>query len=172
MRHGMRYSRAYSIWTSMVSRCTNPARDKFKFYGGRGIKVCEPWLEFANFHADMGDPPDGYTLDRIDSDGDYCKSNCRWADTRTQTVNRKNLVLYEYCGRSLTLPEICREAGINYRTMRNRLFRTCMTLDAAIAHEFGSITESGRRNMTEAVVASNKRRGRYNNDSTAQGVKK
>ena len=74
----------------MRQRCTNPNGDKWKWYGGRGIEVYEAWMEsFENFLSDMGERPVGRTLDRINSDGNYCKENCRWATPKEQaTTNR------------------------------------------------------------------------------------
>jgi hypothetical protein len=86
----------YSIWGSMIQRCTNPKRDSWHLYGGRGIKVCEQWRTFSNFAKDMAPRPFGTTLDRINPNGNYEKSNCRWATPKEQAfTKRKKLV--EYC---------------------------------------------------------------------------
>lgn len=76
----------------MVDRCTNPKNSCYKYYGGRGIRVCERWLGQAglkHFIEDMGPRPEGFSIDRIDPDGDYCLENCRWADYTTQSYNRR-----------------------------------------------------------------------------------
>lgn len=88
-RHGMKKTRVYTSWRGMKSRCLNDKTRDYNNYGGRGIKVCERWMKFSNFYKDMGDCPEGFTLDRIDVNGNYEPSNCRWADKTTQSENRR-----------------------------------------------------------------------------------
>lgn len=85
------------IYDGMRSRCLNPNQLSYAAYGGRGIKICERWLGedgFANFRTDMGErPSSNYSLDRINVNGDYSPNNCRWADRKTQTENRRPYTL-------------------------------------------------------------------------------
>ena len=80
----------YSVWRMMRQRCTSPTNPMYEYYGGRGISVCERWLNsFANFLADMGERPPGLTLERKDSNGDYTPNNCIWATRTAQMLNRE-----------------------------------------------------------------------------------
>jgi hypothetical protein len=93
-KHGCRFTRAYKSWSCMRSRCYYLRDKSYGRYGGRGIRVCERWLNsFENFLSDMGHPPPKHTLDRIDVDGDYEPGNCRWATNKEQSRNRRSNVL-------------------------------------------------------------------------------
>ena len=87
--HGHYNSRTYHSFYSMKARCTNEKHEQFKDYGGRGISICKRWDNFQNFLEDMGERPDGYTLDRIDVNGDYEPSNCRWLLAEEQNRNKR-----------------------------------------------------------------------------------
>ena len=89
--HGLTDTPEYVSWSSMIQRCTNSKRRGFRHYGGRGISICDQWRHsFETFLADMGPRPDGTSIDRIDVDGNYEPSNCRWATDAQQARNRTN----------------------------------------------------------------------------------
>lgn len=79
----------YNRWATMLDRCLRPESANWKNYGGRGITVCERWMRFDNFLADMGEPPAGMTLDRVNNDGNYEPGNCRWATPKEQRANQR-----------------------------------------------------------------------------------
>jgi hypothetical protein len=87
--HGASKTRTYASWKTMLQRCDDENHVAFSYYGGRGITVCERWRSFENFLADMGKRPEGKTLDRIDPDGNYEPSNCRWATYKEQRANHR-----------------------------------------------------------------------------------
>lgn len=120
-RKGDRHTRAWRTWRGMISRCENERDRSYPSYGGRGITVCERWKDLANFKADMGEPPAGKTLDRIDNDMGYEPANCRWATPIEQSRNRRCVRKVNLGGQVISLPELADRAGMSVRTLRQRL---------------------------------------------------
>lgn len=129
--HGASHTAAYKAWFGMLQRCTNPNNGKWHRYGGRGIAVCDRWLSYENFLADMGPRPAAMTLDRRENDGNYEPSNCRWATQKQQGNNRGNNRIVIVEGVALTISEAARKAGKNLGTVRGRLSNG-WPLDAAL----------------------------------------
>lgn len=123
-KHGFcagRVPRWYSIWSGMMKRCYNPRTAAYVRYGGRGIVVSERWHDPAAFLADMGEPPAGMSIDRIDSDGHYVPENCRWATDKIQGSNRRGVRWIEYNGIRDNMSGWARRVGISPANMLARL---------------------------------------------------
>ena len=117
--HGMKGTKTHNTWVAMKQRCLYPKNKQFKDYGGRGITVCERWMKFENFLADMGERPPGTTLDRIDTNGNYEPGNCRWATALEQGRNRADVVRVH----GKTVQQIADETGVSYHTTYMRIRR-------------------------------------------------
>ena len=113
----------YTLWNSMKQRCTNPNARAWDKYGARGIDVCARWKVFADFVSDMGERPEGYTLDRIDNNKGYYPENCRWADRKTQQRNRNIRVDVIVDGVSYRAIELADQAGVKTDTIIDRAKR-------------------------------------------------
>jgi len=118
-----RQTRSYGIWCNMKARCSNPNNPYWKYYGGRGIKVCESWQDFNNFFADMGESPVDTTIERVDGDRDYEPSNCIWATRAEQQLNLRSNHNITFNGETKCAAEWGRVLGINPRTIYSRLQR-------------------------------------------------
>jgi hypothetical protein len=113
----------YAAWATMLKRCDNEKYARYNDYGGRGIKVCDRWYTFENFFADMGDRPEGKTLDREDNNGNYEPGNCKWSTLQEQCSNKRNNVVITFQGRTLILAQWSREIGIPASAIKRRIFR-------------------------------------------------
>lgn len=144
--HGMSKTKFYAAWQAMKKRCSNPAHKDFHSYGGRGIKVCERWMNFENFLADMGLPPPGMTLDRIDNNGDYEPSNCRWATPAEQALNTNRAVVINVHGVPKRAREIAAELGVTPHAIWGRIKR-------GMSHEAAATTPSMRKRRATTTKA-------------------
>lgn len=133
--HHMSKDRLYHIWLSIKARCHNPKLRSYKDYGGRGITVCDEWkYNFENFEkwANENGYSDDLSIDRIDVNGNYEPSNCRWADILTQANNKRNNVYISYKGDTLTLNQWAVKIGINRLTLRYRLYNLKWSVERAL----------------------------------------
>lgn len=116
----------HKVWNSMLDRCENPNNPMFPIYGARGISVCEEWRDFRKFvewSNSVGGRPDGYSLDRIDTDGNYCPENCRWADEETQQNNKRTNRYLTYKGETLSLSQWSRKTGLSRCAIQYRFMQ-------------------------------------------------
>lgn len=121
--HGMSNTSTHKSWAGMKARCNNPNEPAYENYGGRGIRVCERWVSFENFLADMGVAPKGLTIDRKDVNGNYEPGNCRWAtDTEQARNTRVNRIICAF-GKSMTLADWGDETGLDVSTIETRIKR-------------------------------------------------
>lgn len=112
----------WNRWYLMLGRCYEPYSTGYQNYGARGIRVCEQWHTFENFLADMGQPPaSGFSLDRIDNDGDYEPGNCRWTTRVIQNRNRRFCRQFTHEGRTQLLTDWAKELGVNLSTISMRI---------------------------------------------------
>ncbi len=127
MTHGHAVNRqrslTYRAWQNMKTRCLNPRYAKFADYGGRGITICNRWLNFANFAADMGERPSvNHSIDRYpDNNGNYEPGNCRWATPLEQARNQRKTILVTIDGEAKCVAEWCAIFGINRSTFQSRM---------------------------------------------------
>ena len=120
--HGMAATKPHNNWMQMIARCEVPTNPNFPRYGGRGIKVCKRWHDFANFWIDMAEGyQPGLSIDRINNNGDYQPGNCRWATAKQQSRNRRSNRVLECRGERKTVVEWAEVAGIEASTIRDRL---------------------------------------------------
>jgi hypothetical protein len=123
-KHGMKKTKTWEAWHGIKQRCHNPNVSQYQYYGARGIAVCDHWrYSFENFYNDMGECPPGYSIDRMNVDGNYEPSNCRWATEEEQRNNKTTSVFVEYEGERLTAAQMARKLEVPYKLFKGRLDR-------------------------------------------------
>lgn len=132
-------SNEYQTWLNMNARTSNANRPDYKFYGAKGITVCDRWkTSFENFLEDMGPRPDGMTLDRIDPNKNYSPDNCRWATWEVQHQNTTTVLRMNVFGEILTLKEMSEKYGVTARCLHQRIRKLGMTPEEAVTHKYRS----------------------------------
>lgn len=121
----------------MIQRCHNPNNTNWKYYGGRGIAVCDRWRTYENFVADMGEPPIGHSIERLEVNGNYEPSNCIWADHRTQMRNTRKTVTIVLNGERMTFSEAAKNLRVQKTTMYDRMRRHQITHQQVVNHYAG-----------------------------------
>lgn len=132
-KHGLSDTRTYKIWCQMRRRCLSPTNPRYADYGGRGITVAPEWNDFAVFLADMGEAPEGMSIERIDNERGYCKENCKWADQATQNRNTRRSRRVTHNGVTKTVSEWAAEYGLSRETLAQRL-RNGWNVERALTH--------------------------------------
>ena len=128
--HNCTKTRLYKIWSGMKGRCYNPNDISYQNYGGRGVRICDEWMEFVNFRdwaistgfSEVA-PREQFSIDRIDVNGDYSPENCRWVTLAEQRNNKQNTVYIDYGGEKLTAKEWSVKRNIPYKKIMDRLYK-------------------------------------------------
>jgi hypothetical protein len=129
-------TKEYGIWAAMKQRCYLQTSTVYEFYGGRGIKVCERWLNsFPNFLEDMGlKPSPKHSLDRIDNNGNYEPNNCKWSTDEQQNRNRRSNRNFTVNGETMCMTDWAKRIGIPYKTLWMRI-KNGWSMEQAVRHE-------------------------------------
>lgn len=130
-KHGERPTSEYGTWRAMLDRCNSPTSAAYRYYGARGIAVCERWLKFEHFIADMGKRPDGLTLERKDTNGNYEPDNCKWATRHEQMRNTRRNVMITFNDETLCLSDWATRLRVGPTTLSYRI--THWPLERALA---------------------------------------
>jgi hypothetical protein len=147
-QHGYRGTPTYGSWICMRQRCNNPKSSDYHNYGGRGIQVCASWqASFKAFLQDMGERPEGHTLDRKDNEGMYCKDNCRWATHKTQIRNTRVNRWLTYKGETKCLAEWAEQYGLKQVTLKARLDKSKWSLEKALTTKEGATRKGHKPNQ-------------------------
>lgn len=151
--HGKSHTKLHYVWTDMLKRCENPSHHAYKWYGGKGVNVCDEWKEFIAFEkwALENGYKEGLTIDRIDVNGNYCPENCRWATRKQQSNNLSTCVFFEFMDERLNITQFCEKYKVSpsnfYKKARNNI---CIeTLMDCIATSKSRITDEEWKRLCE-----------------------
>lgn len=143
----------YVVWQNMRRRCYDPKNTAFGDYGGRGITVCDRWLEsFENFYADMGARPKGKSLERKNNNLGYSKDNCKWADATEQARNKRNVKLIEFNGERMSLPAWAERIGVSKFSLRNRIYIYGWPIEVALTRPIMPGVHLGQSQPPKLVI--------------------
>ena len=134
-------SPTYASWAAMKARCISPVATDYSQYGGRGITVCERWMQFPAFLEDMGLRPDGTSIDRIDNSKGYYKENCRWAIRKQQQRNMRSNRMVTFRGETLCIAEWAERLGMSHATLYCRIVKHGWDLERAMTTPVGRYTK-------------------------------
>lgn len=159
----------YRTWQGMKRRCYNPKCSEYKYYGARGITICDRWLDsFDAFFADMGPRPVGHSIDRIDNDLGYAPENCRWATPGVQRRNQRACFYIEHAGRRMVLRDWAQEVGISELTLWSRIRKRGWSIEKALTTPPLSSEEASLAGR--AAQTNPSRRIQRNNSTGFKGV--
>ena len=169
----------HNSWKAMMARCYNKSHKHFNYYGGKGVTVCDEWQSYDGFIADMGERPEGMTLDRIDSNKGYSSANCRWATRKEQANNRSSNTIIEFNGIEKTLAHWADELNCSPEVLGQRLKNGWSVKDALTKRvcknkelTFGGITKNLSQWAKDTGIAYTTIVSRYNNGLSASDVLK
>jgi hypothetical protein len=169
--HGASNTRAYTTWRSMKSRCLNTRSRYYRYYGGRGITICERWMTFKNFLADMGQPPDGLEIDRINNSGPYSPENCRWSSRTEQQNNRRVNRIFSVNDEAHTIAEWSRITGIHPNTITQRLDRGLPPSEVISPEKFCNITGLPKGIAASAALRRSKTHCKHGHEFTPENTR-
>lgn len=148
--HGESKTKLYRMWKSMIYRCHNPKNHAYKYYGARGIIVCNQWHDYLTFkkwvNETRQDP--NSTIERKDNNGNYCPENCKWVDAKAQANNRRNNVIIEYKNETHNLTEWCEILNLDYKNIHNRIYKLGWSFGRAISTPI----DTSKRNKAERKI--------------------
>jgi len=146
--HGLSKTKIFRVWNTMMQRCYNKNSSSYARYGAKGITVDSSWHNVKNFIADMGNDPNGLTLDRVDNSKGYSKENCRWATRKQQNNNKNNTPYFSFEGLTLCLTDWLILLGIN----KKQLVRSRIHVGWNFVNAVTTIVQIKYRNTTKLVV--------------------